>query len=228
MILNIFLLSTDELSLGTVLIVMLFAVLLGGILTMTYAFTHRLEGFDRSFCVTLLMLPIVVSVIIMLVSNNIARAFSLAGVFTLIRFRSTLSDTKDITFIFASVAIGLICGMGYTGYGIVVALFIALLMGLLHIIHFDAETESRARLKIVIPESLNYPHAFDSVFMKYLKSYKLNRVKTTDFGTTFELTYDIQFKPDINQKGFLDDLRVKNSNLNIALTSAYVAQVTES
>jgi len=227
MLLNIFVLDTETLTLGNVVLVMLFATILGAVLTGIYALTHRLLGFDRSFCVTLLMLPIIVSIIIMLVSNNIARAFSLAGVFTLIRFRSTLPDTRDITYVFASVAIGLIVGMGYTGYGIIVTVFISLILVVLNLVKFDAEKATKAKLKIIVPESLNYPNAFDQVFSKYLESYKLHKVKTMDFGTTFELTYYINMKSESNQKKFIDDLRVKNGNLNITMTSEYVKSVTE-
>jgi hypothetical protein len=225
--LNIFLLPTETLDLGIILLVLTFSLFLGFILAIIYAWTHRLEGFDRSFCVTMMMLPIIVSVIIMLVANNIARAFSLAGVFTLIRFRSTLQDTRDITFVFAAVAIGLITGLGYTGYAVVVTVFIGFVMLVINVSGLDRESEQRAKLKIVIPESLNYPHAFDSIFSSYLISYRLSRVKSTDFGTTFELHYFVKIKKDVNHKKFIDELRVKNGNLNISLTSSYVKQVTE-
>jgi len=224
---SLFTLTMDEITWGNAVLVLLFSTLFGLVLCGVYVLTHVKIGFDRSFCTTILMMPVLISVVIVLVSDNVARAFSLAGVFALIRFRTTIADTKDIMYVFAAMAVGLAAGLGYVGYGLMISGFVSLLLVLIHLVKFDQEKETVARLKIVIPESLNYTHAFDAVFGKYLISYQLSKVKTTDFGTTFELTYLINLKKDTNQKKFLDDLRVKNSNLNIALSSGYVQKVSE-
>ena len=99
-------LPMTEVTYTTVFIILTVTTILGALLSLTLAYVRRREGYDRSFVVTLLLLPLIISIIIMLVSDNIARAFSLAGVFTLVRFRTTISDTKDITFVFSTVAIG--------------------------------------------------------------------------------------------------------------------------
>jgi len=224
---SIFELSMTDLSFSVVAQVLLWATALGAIFCAIYILTHGKMGYDRSFCTTILLMPIIIAVVIMLVSDNIARAFSLGGIFALVRFRTTITDTKDIMFICASVAAGLAAGLGYTGYGLLITCFLGLILSILHFIKFDREKESVARLKIVIPESLNYIHAFDAVFSKHLQSYQLSKVKTTDFGTTFELTYLVNMKADTNQKKFIDDLRVKNGNLNIVLTSGYVTKVSD-
>lgn len=227
MIQSIFQVTMTGLTFWTVAQILLWALFLGLIFCVVYVATHNKMGYDRSFCTTILIMPIIIAVVIMLVSDNIARAFSLGGIFALVRFRTTISDTKDIMFIFASVACGLAAGLGYTGYGLMISLFLCLVLIAIHLLKFDNEKETVARLKIVIPESLNYVHAFDTVFAKYLSSYQLSKVKTTDFGTTFELTYLINIKGDTNQKKFLDDLRVKNGNMNIVLTSGYVTKVSD-
>src|SRR5690606_29335821 len=99
---------------------------------------------DRSFVVTLLLLPLIISIIIMLVSDNVARAFSLAGVFTLVRFRTTISDTKDITFVFSTVAIGLATGMGYIVYAIIIMAFIIAVLLLIHGFKLDEIKDNHA------------------------------------------------------------------------------------
>ena len=108
----------------TVIIILISTTILGMLLSLALAFIRRKEGYDRSFVVTLMLLPLIIAIIIMLVSDNVARAFSLAGVFTLVRFRTTVSDTKDITFVFSTVAIGLSTGMGYIGYAMIITAFI--------------------------------------------------------------------------------------------------------
>lgn len=219
--------DTETLSLVKVLLVLSVTTILGGVLGSVLAFVRRKEGYDRSFFVTLVLLPLIIAIIIMLVSNNIARAFSLAGVFTLVRFRTTISDTRDITFVFSTVAIGLAMGMGYITYAVVITLFIMAILLLISFLRLDEIKDNNAKLKIIIPESLNYIGAFDDVFNTYTAYNRLRKVKTTDFGTTFELTYIINMKKNINQKLFLDDLRVINGNLNIILTQEFTNRVVD-
>ena len=211
----------------TVLIVLVVTTLLAMLLSLALAYIRRKEGYDRSFVVTLLLLPLIISIIIMLVSDNVARAFSLAGVFTLVRFRTTISDTKDITFVFSTVAIGLATGMGYIGYAMIITAFIIAVLLLIHLFKLDEIKDNHAKLKIVVPESLNYVGAFEPVLIEYCSHAKLKKVKTTDFGTTFELTYLINMKSGINQKMFIDDLRVINGNLNIILTQEYLERAVD-
>ncbi|MDD3126924.1 MAG: DUF4956 domain-containing protein [Candidatus Izemoplasmatales bacterium] len=227
MFLSLYALTMEEITFANVIIVMATATVFGVVFCGVYILTHLKTGYDRSFCTTILVMPIIISVVIIMVSDNLARAFSLAGVFALVRFRTNIADTRDIMFVFATVALGLSAGLGYIGFGIIISVFIATILYIIHLLKFDVEKESIARLKIVIPESLNYTHAFDVVFAKYLCNYQLTKVKTTDFGTTFELTYLINIKKDTNHKKFLDDLRVKNGNLNISMTSGYVNRVSE-
>lgn len=222
-----FMINTDQLTLFNVFLIMLITTLLGALLGGVLAFIRRKEGYDRSFFVTIVLLPLIISIIILLVSNNIARAFSLAGVFTLVRFRTAVSDTRDITFVFSTVAIGLSMGMGYVSYAIMITLFINAVLLVIYLFKLDEVKDNNAKLKIIIPESLNYIGAFDKVFETYTAYAKLRKVKTTDFGTTFELTYIINLKKDSNQKDFLDDLRVINGNLNIILTQEFAERVLE-
>lgn len=225
--LDFLILDMDFLTLENILYVLIASTILGAVISGVFIFTHRRTVYDHSFSMTLLLLPLVISIIIMLVSNNLARAFSLAGVFALVRFRTAIADSRDITYILGSVGIGLSCALGYFGYAIVITLFIGALLMLLHVFKLDKDRTNHAKLKIVIPENLNYTHVFSDIFEKYLMSYQLQKVKTTDFGTMFELSYFIKMKDTVDQKAFLDELRVRNGNLSITLTSDYVSLMGE-
>lgn len=220
-------LNTEILTVQTFLIILIVTTILGGLLGGLLAFLRRKEGYDRSFFITIVLMPLIISIIILLVSNSIARAFSLAGVFTLVKFRTTISDTKDIAYVFSTVAIGLAMGMGYVTFAVIITLFIMAILALIALLKLDEIKDNHAKLKIVIPENLNYIGAFDEVFGTYLQFYKLKKVRTTDFGSTFELTYLINMKKSINQKAFIDDLRVINNNLNIVLNQEYVERAVE-
>jgi len=219
--------NMDTLTLTNILWVLITSTLLGAVVSFTFILTHRKTVYDHSFAMTLLLLPLVVGVIIMLVSNNLARAFSLAGVFALVRFRTALTDSRDITYILGAVGIGLAAALGYIGYALVITVFLSLLLLLLHVLKVDKDHSNHAKLKIIIPESLNYANAFDDIFKEHLMSHQLQKVKTTDFGTMFELTFLIKMRPNIDQKKFLDQLRVRNGNLSITLTSDYVSLTSD-
>lgn len=88
--------TSSELSVGAAIVTMLFALALGGIITLTYQLTQDETVYQRSLAVTLFMLPVILAVIILFIGSNIARASSLAGTLSIIRFRSNPGDAKDI------------------------------------------------------------------------------------------------------------------------------------
>lgn len=196
------------------------SLLLGLLISLTYLLTHKKEGYARSFPVTLIMLPAIIAVIILLVGNNVARAFSLAGAFSLIRFRSAPGDPKDIAYVFFTLGVGLACGMGYLAYAALFAAILCAAMACLQALRFGQPKTARMTLKITVPENLNFHGLFDDLLAQYTVSWIRRKVKTSDFGALFEVVYDIQMKDEAGQKDFLDAIRQRNGNLNISLTLA--------
>ncbi len=219
--------NLNPLSFTALIIVLISSTLLGGFISMIYVYTHKRTVYDHSFSMTLFLLPLVISIIVLLISDNLARAFSLAGVFTLVRFRTAIADSRDITYILSTVGIALASAMGLIGIAIAITIFISMVFLILHAFKLDKDSNNHVKLKIIIPENLNYSDVFKDIFIKYVFSYQLQKVKTTDFGTMFELTYLVKIKPNIDQKSFIDELRVRNGNLSITLTSDYVSVVSE-
>ncbi|WP_454055320.1 DUF4956 domain-containing protein [Clostridium sp. Marseille-Q7071] len=208
----------ESFTLINTLIIIASSIILGLAISITYMKTNKKSGYNSGFTTTLIMLPVIISIIILLVGNNVARAFSLAGAFSIIRFRSAPGDPKDISYVFFTLAVGLTCGMGYIGYGVIFTTILCALMIILSVTNFVAPKGSAMQLKITVPEDLNYERVFEEVLDKYTTSYDIQKVKTRDFGALFELNYMIYLKPNVNQKKFLDELRCRNGNLNITLT----------
>lgn len=208
-----------DLTVGSAILTMLIAILFGTAIAFTYYRTQE-DTYQRSMAITLLMLPVILSVIILFIGSNIARAFSLAGTLSIIRFRSAPGDPKDIGFIFFDIAAGLACGVGLYGYG---AIFVLLLCGLMLVAErlriFEKKTVKKT-LKITIPENLNYQGAFDEVLNKYTQTYTLTKIKTTDLGSLFELCYTVTMLHDNDEQQFINELRCRNGNLNIILSLA--------
>lgn len=193
------------------------AVLLGLVIGAAYMFACRKEGYSKNFIVGLVLLPAVVAAVILLIGSNVARAFSMAGAFALVRFRSAPGNAKDISVVFFTMATGLACGLGYVLFAVVFVLIMVLVLLILTVTPFAEQNAGVKQLRIVIPENLNYSHVFDEIFKQFTTQFNLKRVKTTNMGTMFELTYQVNLKKDADEKEFMDALRMRNGNLNITL-----------
>ena len=198
------------------LMVLATAIGCGLVMSLVYLFTYRKENYSKGLSITIILLPAIVSIIIMMVSS-MATALGVAGAFSIIRFRSTQGNPKDLAYIFSSLAIGLACGRGYWLAALVLTVVLAAVLLALYFIGFASPRTPKMQLKVTIPESLNYKGAFDDVMKKYTRQYKLTKVKSTNFGTMFDLTFVIEFVKNVDEKAFLDDLRMLNGNLNIML-----------
>jgi hypothetical protein len=206
-----------SLSISSTLISVMAALLFGLVISIVYFITTPKKERSSSFTLSLIILPTIVAVVIMLIGGNLARAFSMAGVFTLVRFRSVPGDSKDISIVFLSMAVGLAAGLGYLTLGAVVTVVIGLAIIIVTKSGYGVTKQKEKQLKITIPEDMNYQGAFDEVFLKYTSFYELKKVKTTNLGTLFELTYEILIKDSSAEKEFIDALRCRNGNLNIML-----------
>ena len=207
----------EALTLSELFLSLAVSLIMGVLISYTYYKANENAAPRRNFVLTLFMLPIIMSTIILFVGSNIARAFSLAGTVSIIRFRSNAGDAKDIGYIFFAVAAGLTCGIGYYAYG---ALFVILLC----LILFFAEKSQYARqageikmLKITAPEDVDYKAAFGEIIDAYTQKSTLCGVKTADLGSVFVLTYRVILNKDANEKEMIDKIRCRNSNLTVSL-----------
>ena len=171
--------------------------------------------YSQSFVLTLAMLPAIVQLIIMLVNGNIGVGVAVAGTFGLVRFRSANGTAKEIGSIFLVMAIGLATGMGYLALAAVFFAIMAVFTLILTTLNFGAGAADERELRVTIPENLDYDGLFDDLFQKYTRSWELERVKTTNMGTLYELSYKIVLRNAHSTKAFLDELRERNGNLTI-------------
>ena len=191
----------------------IFAALVLGVLTaLVFSFRNKHSG---SLILALAVLPPIVTLVIMMVNGNIGAGLAVAGTFSLVRFRSAPGTAREICGLFMSTAIGITCGMGYIGIAAVFFLVMAVFLALLSLFRFGETAASSRQLKITIPENLDYDGLFDDIFEKYTSRHELVKVKTTNMGTLYELTYTINLKTPEVSKQFIDDIRCRNGNLNI-------------
>lgn len=209
--------SENTISISQSMLGILVAVVIGLVIAFVYTLVSKKDGYNKSFIIGLALLPAIVAAVILLVGSNVARAFSMAGAFALVRFRSAPGSAKDISVVFFAMATGLACGLGFVIFAGCFAVIILLVFVVLSVTGFGTRDAHRKQLRITIPENLNYMAVFDDIFAKYLSENELRKVKTTNMGTMFELTYECRMKDESEQKQFIDELRVRNGNLNITM-----------
>lgn len=206
--------ATASIGVSSFLLAVFTAIAIGIGLAIVYSYREKTT---KSFLLCLAMLPAIVAVVIMMVNGNVGAGVAVAGAFSLVRFRSVPGTAKEIAAIFLAMGTGLICGMGYLGYAI---LFAAILAAGMFI--FTAVTAGKADryLMITVPEDLDYSGAFEDIFANYLTNWEAVNVKTTNMGSLFKLKYRITMKNAADEKRFIDDLRTKNGNLEVAIAAA--------
>ena len=176
--------------------------------------------YTKSFVVTLAVLPAVVCVVIMMVNGNVGAGVAVAGAFSLVRFRSVPGTAKEIGMLFLAMGAGLVAGMGYLGYAVLFTLILGganmLYSGLNLGGHKNAQKYKV--LNITIPEDLDYSEIFDDIFAEHTTAWELVRVKTTNMGSLYRLTYNITLKAGAKEKEMIDAIRCRNGNLEISVS----------
>lgn len=198
------------------------ALVAGIFLAFCHAFRNR---YTKSFLATLFMLPAVVCVVIMMVNGNVGAGVAVAGAFSLVRFRSAPGTAREIAMLFLAMCAGLIAGMGYLAYSLVFAVILGSMSLLWSCLNIGAKKNATLykTVSITIPEDLNYSQVFDDIFAHYATDYELIRVKTTNMGSLFRLTYDLTMKKGANEKEMIDKLRCRNGNLEITVSKQETA-----
>ena len=194
------------------------ASLVIGIL-MAFAYMYRTR-YTKSFVVTLALLPAVVCVVIMMVNGNVGTGVAVAGAFSLVRFRSVPGTAKEICTLFLAMGAGLIAGMGYLGFAVLFTVVMCIMFVLYNRLDFGTKKNAATfkTFTITIPEDLNYSGIFDDIFSEFTTSHDLVRVKSTNMGSMFKLTYNVMLRDVTREKEMIDKIRCRNGNLEIAVS----------
>ena len=188
------------------------SLIFGLVISLVYMYKNT---YTKSIAISLVLLPMIVQLVIMMINGSIGIGIAVAGAFSLIRFRSVPGSARDISSIFTAMAVGLATASGYILVAAVFIAIVSIISILLVRFKFGDIKKGVQELKITIPENLDYIGIFDDLFEKYLTSWELARVNTTNMGSLYQLRYMITMKDVSTQKNFMDELRIRNGNLDI-------------
>ena len=189
------------------------SILLGTILALLQG---RLNKSNPSYQLTLVLMPVVTQTIIMMVNGNVGTGIAVAGAFGLVRFRSMQYKAEDILLIFIAVTIGLATSIGYIGFAGLFTLIVCVIMYLFNRLS-GTFGQTHLELRITCPESLDYENELGEVLDRYTLKHEMVSVKTTNMGSLYRIAYDIILKDKKETQNFINELRIRNSNLDINL-----------
>jgi len=207
--------ASEVMSISAFIISVIAAMGMGVLFSAVIQYKHTVS---KSFALTTAMLPAVVSVVIMMVNGSIGAGIAVAGTFSLVRFRSVPGTAREILIVFVAMAIGLACGMGSVAYALIFTMMVSVAILLLErsSVTEIGSKSSYKTIRITIPEDLDYTDIFSDLFDDYLETYELKLAKSINLGSMFRLTYDVVFKDAYEEKEFLDQVRMRNGNLEVS------------
>ena len=204
---------------ATLLLTSLVSIVLGVAIALVFGYKNKKS---KGFLMTISALPFIVQIVIMLVNGNVGTGVAVMGAFSLVRFRSVPGSAKDICSIFLAMAVGLATG---TSHLLLAALMTVVVCALALVYNAvpDSKADGEKELTVVIPESLDYDKVFDDIFEKYTSTSELVQVKTVNMGSLYKLKYTISLKDKTKEKEMLDEIRVRNGNLEVICSRAKTA-----
>lgn len=207
---------TTPVTFTGLILTLLGALVFGTLSALVFSWRKPLSS---SLSVTLVVLPVAMSMVVVMINGNLGMAVAVAGGFTLVRFRSIAGTGKEISAVFVVMTLGVICGMGYLGIAAIFFAVIALLVIVLTLLHFG-EGRNEKLLRVTIPEDYDYEGLLDDVFAKYDMKATVDSVRTTNMGSLIDVTYRVSLQGETVPKAMLDDVRARNGNLGVVVRSA--------
>ena len=211
---------TDVVTVEEALIAFGLALFLVMLISKVYQWTHDGVAYNRSFVITMVMMSVIVAGIMIVIGSNIARAFSLVGALSIVRYRTAVKDPRDVAFIFFSMAVGMACGTRFYMIGIVLTLFMCASVLTLKRVNFGSKIRDEWLLRIQFAEDADAQDKLDPLFNKYILTSRLVRVDAVRMGTLVELTYSVVFRSTANTNQFVREATEANENHRVQLLSS--------
>jgi uncharacterized membrane protein YhiD involved in acid resistance len=213
--------TTDVFTVSDILYTTILSFLLALIIGWIYKINYKGVSYTQSYVHTLIMMTMVVAIIMLVIGSNIARAFSLVGALSIVRFRNAVKDTQDVGYIFFAMAIGMAVGTGFYLLATISTIIISfILWGMVNLNLFAKDVREQI-LKIRLPGDIRYEQLFDSVFTRYLYRSNLIAVETVQAGLLTELVYGVEFRKQVDVQRFMEELRKLNDNNKVALITGH-------
>jgi len=184
-----------------------YSLVLGAFIALVYAKTHRGVSYSQSFVHTLILLTLMTAVVMMVIGNNLARAFGLVGALSIIRFRTVVKDTKDTAYVFFALAVGMAVGTNAYLVALLATVGGVIVIVVLDLTNFGSRVKANFLLKFRYHPNLFDEKSFQELARRYFLSSVLMNISTLRMNELMETIYEIQFKDPKESQKFLTEIR---------------------
>ncbi|MFN8457501.1 MAG: DUF4956 domain-containing protein [Anaerolineae bacterium] len=213
--------ATDVFSVADIVFVIVLSFILSLVVARVYQLTYKGVSYTQSYVHTLIMMSMIVAIIMLIIGSNIARAFTLVGALSIVRFRNAIKDTRDVGYIFFAMGIGMACGTRFYLLAVIATLVISFILWGMSTLNLFAKQIREQILKIRLPGDMRYDTLFERVFARYLNRYELIAIESVQAGTLTELVYGVELKKPAEAQSFMNELRGLNDNNKVSLITGY-------
>jgi uncharacterized membrane protein YhiD involved in acid resistance len=212
---------TGTFSVLDVAISLALSFVLSVMIAWVYRATHRNVSYSQSYVQTLIILGMLISVIMLVVGSNIARAFALVGALSVIRFRNAIKETRDVGFIFLVMAVGMAVGTRFYTLAAVAAVTISLVIFLMYRFNWFQLNVQRQVVKVQVPADEDYTHVVSDVLIRHTDEFELVSMESIRGGALTELMYTVRIKKGSEPGNLISELRDRNQGQGVTVLTGY-------
>jgi uncharacterized membrane protein YhiD involved in acid resistance len=186
-----------------------------------YRTTHRNISYSQSYVHTLVIMGMMVSVIMLVVGSNIARAFALVGALSIIRFRNAIKETRDVGFIFLVMGVGMACGTRFYALAVIATVAICLVIVAMQRFNWFRLDLQRQVVKVQVPPDEDYTSEIQDVLISRTSEFELVSMESIRGGALVELMYTVRLKKGVTPASLIGELRERNFGQQVTVLTGY-------
>ncbi len=186
-----------------------------------YRSTHRNISYSQSYVQTLVIIGMVIALIMLVVGSNLARAFSLVGALSVIRFRNAIKETRDVGFVFLTMGIGMACGARFYTLAAVAAAAICLIVVVMNRFNWFHLNVQRQVVKVQVPTGEDHSPAIRDVLIRYTTEFELVSTESIRGGALTEVFYTVRLKKGAEPGELVAALQERTFGQRVSVLTGY-------
>lgn len=212
---------TGTFSVADVVLAMALSFVLCSIIGLVYRTTHRGISYSQSYVQTLVLMGMIISVVMLVVGSNIARAFALVGALSIIRFRNAIKETRDVGFIFFAMAVGMAIGTRFYLLAAIATIAISAAMIVMERFNWFKLDVRGQILKVQVPAGNGHAAHLDDLLLRYTSQSELVSMESIRAGALTELMYSVRLKPAVTPTEMIDAMQARTGGQKVTLLTGY-------
>lgn len=208
-------------SVTDIVIAMALSFVLSAVVGFVYRATHRNVSYSQSYVQTLVILGMIVALIMLVVGSNLARAFSLVGALSVVRFRNAVKETRDVGFVFLVMGLGMAVGTRFYTLAAVATFVICTVVYVMFKFDWFHLDVQRQVVKVQLPAGEDHTPAIQDVLLRHTTEFELVSTETVRGGALTEVMYTVRLKKGTLPGALVAALQEHSSGQRVTVLTGY-------